>query len=214
MILRTFAIATVATLLWASAGRCDESSQTVTLFDGRSLDGWEGNTKWFRARKGAIVAGSLTEDIPRNEFLCTKGRYGDFELHVKAKLIGRGTNAGVQFRSSRIPNHHEVIGYQADIGTAGGSPIWGCLYDESRRRKMLAVGPVEDVKKILRPGQFHQYVIRCQGDSVRIWLEGKLMVDYREPDAKISREGIIGLQIHGGPPAEAWYKDITIRELK
>jgi hypothetical protein len=40
------------------------------------------------------------------------------------------------------------------------------------------------------------------------------MVDYTETDDKIDRGGIIGLQIHGGRPSEAWYKDITITELK
>lgn len=92
------------------------AGETVPLFDGKTLAGWEENLDWFRVADGSIVAGKLDQKIPRNEFLCTDKDYGDFELRLKFKVIGRGANAGVQFRSRRIPNHHEVKGYQADLG--------------------------------------------------------------------------------------------------
>lgn len=97
----------------------------VSLFDGKTLTGWEGNLKVFRVEDGAIVGGSQTEAIPNNEFLCSEKEYGDFELRLKAKLAGTGDNAGIQFRSARIPDHHEVIGYQCDMGSAWGRKIWG-----------------------------------------------------------------------------------------
>ena len=97
------------------------------LFDGKTLAGWEGNKEVFRIEDGAIVAGNLKQPIPQNEFLCTEKSYGDFELRLKAKLVGEGNNAGVQFRSKRIPNHHEVIGYQCDMGEAFGRNVWGAL---------------------------------------------------------------------------------------
>lgn len=167
----------------------------------------------FRVEKGAIVAGSQKSRIPNNEFLCTTKEYGDFELRLRARLVGAGKNAGVQFRSRRIPNHHEVIGYQCDMGVMSGKSIWGALYDESRRRKFLAVGDGAKIKKIFKPGDWNELVIRCQGPRIQIWLNGHQTVDYTEADNKISRRGIIGLQIHGGPPAEASYKDIRIKEL-
>ena len=68
----------------------------------------------------------------------TREAFGDFELRLEARLRGEGQNAGVQFRSARIPNDHEVIGYQCDMGRMDGRLIWGALYDESRRRRMLA----------------------------------------------------------------------------
>jgi len=42
----------------------------------------------------------------------------------------------------------------------------------------------------------------------------KRQVDYTETDDSIASTGIIGLQVHGGPPSEAWYKDITIKEIR
>ena len=69
------------------------------LFDGKSFEGWEGNRQVFQIRDGAIVGGSLQEKVVRNEFLTAKKRYGDFELRLQFKLLGKGANAGVQLRS-------------------------------------------------------------------------------------------------------------------
>ena len=158
---------------------------------------------------GDDVGGSLTERVPRNEFLCTKKEYANFELRLKFKLLGQGANAGVQIRSRRIPNHHEMIGYQADMGDGW----WGCLYDESRRRKVLAGPPKDQWKKFLKKDDWNAYTIRCTGRRIQLWINGHQTVDYTEPDEKIEQTGLIGLQIHGGPPSEAWYKDIMIKRL-
>lgn len=186
-------------------------SETIALFDGQSLRGWEGNTQWFRIEDGAIVAGSLKKNIPNNEFLCTTGQYRNFEMRLKVKLLGdqARANAGIQIRSRRIPNHHEMIGYQADMG----QHYWGCLYDESRRRKVLAQPDRADLKRILKQGEWNDYRIRCQDRRIQLWINGHQTVDYTEPDDGIEQTGIIGLQIHSGPPTEAWYRDITLRPL-
>jgi hypothetical protein len=183
----------------------------VSIFDGKTFSGWEGNRDFFRIEDGAIVGGNLKERIPRNEFLCTEKEYDDFELRLKVKLLGdAGTaNAGIQIRSRRIANHNEMIGYQADMG----QHYWGCLYDESRRRKVLAIADRAELDKVLKVGQWNDYVIRCEGKRIRLWINGCQTVDYTEPDDGIEQTGLIGLQIHSGPPSEAWYRDITIEEL-
>ena len=187
----------------------------VSLFDGKTLKGWEGKKGVFRVENKAIVAGNLQTKIPNNEFLCTTRRYSSFELRLQAKLIGEGRNAGIQFRSERIPDHHEVIGYQADIGVSGKDhSIWGALYDESRRRKFLQEGDQEKLKKAVRPDHWNDFIIRCEDTHIQIWVNEIQTVDYKEEAEKIATSGIIGLQIHSGPPAEAWYRNIRIRELK
>jgi len=179
------------------------------LFDGKTFDGWEGNLDVFRIEDGAIVGGSLKDRVKHNDFLTAKKEYADFELRLKFKLLGKGVNAGVQVRSRRVPNHHEMIGYQADLGGAW----WGCLYDESRRRKFVAKAPKEEWTKIVKKDDWNEYVIRCEGRRIQLWINGTQTVDYTEEDKKIEQTGLIGLQIHGGPPSEAWYKDIVIKEL-
>ena len=185
-------------------------SKPVSLFDGKTFDGWEGNLTIFRIEDGAIVGGSLKQKIARNEFLCTTRTFGDFELRLRFKLLGGDSaNAGVQFRTKRIPNDHEVIGYQADMG----SGWWGALYDESRRKKVLKGPDAAKMKAVVKAGDWNDYVIRAEGRRVQLWINGVQTVDYTEDDPSIESRGVICPQIHAGPPSEAWYKDITIREL-
>jgi hypothetical protein len=182
--------------------------KAAPLFDGKTLSGWEGDLKMFRIEDGAIVAGTLADKIARNEFLCTTRTYGDFELRLKVKLLGGDqANAGVQFRTSRIPNHHEVSGYQADMGTGW----WGALYDESRRNKVLQGPDRAKMKTVVKVDDWNDYVIRAEGKQVQLSLNGVQTVDYTEADPSIATSGVICVQIHSGPPSEAWYKDITLQ---
>jgi Domain of Unknown Function (DUF1080) len=185
------------------------------LFDGKSFqEEWEGNSEWFRVEDGAIVAGSLEKPIPHNEFLCTKKRFENFELRLEVKLRGQGNNAGVQFRTERIPNNTEVSGYQADIGNAFKRSVWGALYDESRRKKMLAEGPAESVAKWTKEGEWNELFVVANDSNIKIFLNGNPTIDYVEEDPMIAKTGIIGLQIHSGPPTEALYRNIRIKVSK
>ncbi len=197
LIVLAFATVTVATV------------KPRPLFDGKSFVGWEGNMKIFRIEDGAIVGGSMKAALPNNEFLCTTKRYSDFVLRAKFKVTGERVNAGIQFRSERIPNNHEVIGYQADIG----QNYWGALYDESRRKKVLVSPDAAALDKVLKRDDWNDYVIRAEGKRIRLSINGYQTVDYTEADDTIKQTGLICLQIHSGPPSEARYKDITIEEL-
>ena len=185
----------------------------VNLLANDSLAGWEGDANWFRSEDGVVIAGSLEKNIPHNFFLCSEQEYEDFELRLSAKLVGQGDNAGIQFRTAKLADSHEVSGYQADMGSAWDRPVWGSLYDESRRRKMLAEGDAEQVRKVLDKEGWNRFVIRCEGPRIRIWLNDLLTVDYTEEDEGIARKGVLALQIHGGAPAEARYRDLRIKQL-
>ena len=183
---------------------------STALFDGTTFTGWEGNRAHFRIEAGAIVGGTLAAPIERNEFLCTTREFTDFELRLKVKLLGGDkANAGIQLRTKRIPNHHEVIGYQADMGTGW----WGALYDESRRKKVLQGPDQAKMKAVIKDGDWNDYVIRAQGPRVQLSINGVQTVDYVEADPTVTGGGVICVQIHSGPPSEAWYRDITIADL-
>jgi hypothetical protein len=188
------------------------ASEPVRIFDGKTFKGWEGDTnKSFRIEDGAIVGGTMKAKIPRNEFLCTTRNYTNFVLRLKFKLLGGlAANAGVQIRTKRIPNHYEVSGYQADMGDPSW---WGCLYDESRRNKVLAKSNIDEVNKVLKRDDWNDYIIRCEGKRIVLALNGQQTVDYTETEPNIPDFGVIAVQIHAGPPSEAWYKDIAIEEL-
>ena len=199
-------------LLLALSTAANAAEKPVPLFNGKDLTGWEGDTaKTWRVEEGAIVGGSLDAVVPRNEFLCTTKTYGDFELKLKFKLLGDKdkANAGIQFRTRRIPKHHEVSGYQADIGAG----YWGALYDESRRNKILAAPKGVDMARVVKVDDWNEYTIRAQGPRIQLWLNGTKTVDYTETDPKIDVTGVIALQVHGGAKSKVMYKDITIEEL-
>ena len=142
-------------------GACTHQAGSVSLFDGYSLDGWEGDTQnVWRVENQTIVGGSL-DGNSRNEFLTTKQSYDHFRLTLEYKLIGTEgfVNGGVQFRSRRISgSQNEMVGYQADIG-AGWS---GSLYDESRRKIMLAEADKKRMARIEKPGEWNRYEILAQ----------------------------------------------------
>ncbi len=178
----------------------------AALFDGKSLDGWEGNTELWSARDGMIVGDS--PGIKQNEFLATKKEYGDFELRLEFKLHNGTGNTGIQFRSKRLPDSSAVEGYQADIGQR----FWGCLYDEHRRRKVLVQAP-EELNKVLKKDDWNTYLIRAQGDHILMVVNGIRTVDYHEPDDSIARKGIIALQVHSGPAMRIDFRNIRLREI-
>lgn len=198
---------------WTMA-RGPDDARPQRLFDGKSFAGWEGDTtRVWRIENGAITAGSLETAAPRNEFLATEQEFENFDLRLRFKIVGEEkVNAGVQFRTRRIPAHHEVSGFQADIGPG----VDGHLYDESRRKRMLASPDKQTVQKALQSvadDGWHTYRIRAEGDRIQLWLNGVQTVDYVEKDPEIERMGIIALQIHGGMRAIISYKDIEITEL-
>ncbi len=201
----------IGSLAYADSPHTDAPNEDgfQPIFDGQSFAGWHGNTDWFRIEDQQIVAGSLERDIPRNEFLRTDKQYADFELRLQFKLIGEKPNAGVQFRTQEIPDDHEVSGYQADLG-----PGWyGCLYDESRRRKVLAGPPADRREAPIKAGQWNDYRIRCQGRRIQLWINGTQTVDYTEADESIPQSGIIAVQVHSGAPMEARYRNLRIKAL-
>jgi putative membrane-bound dehydrogenase-like protein len=183
----------------------------VSLFDGQTLAGWEGDPAWWRVEGGELRGGSATQNVPRNFFLATEKSYQNFDLRVKLRLTGTGfVNSGVQIRSVRVPGNTEMSGYQVDFG-----PGWyGKLYDESRRNKVIADST--DPKAALaavKEGDWNEYRILAEGRRIRSWINGVPALDYTEADPKIATDGRIGIQIHGGGKAVVQAKDITIEEL-
>ena len=181
------------------------------IFNGKDFKGWEGNTKWFRVENEAVVAGNLNQKIPHNFFLTYEKELYNFELHLDFKAVGKEKiNGGIQFRSKRIPNHHEMIGYQADIY----EDLSGNIYDESRRRKFVNKILIQDADTILKKDGWNHYVIECRERKIKLYLNGYLTASFEESDTAISKvKGLIGLQVHGGPPVELHYKNIYLKEF-
>ena len=189
------------TTIWA-----DEANDRP-LFNQKDLTGWEGDFSIWKVVDGVIVGDS--PGIKHNQFLTTKDEFSDFELKLEFRLKDGVGNSGVQFRTKRVPGSTEVSGYQADIG----ENYWGCLYDESRRNKVLVKAPTE-FESSLKKGDWNEYVIRAVGDHIVLKMNGVTTVDYREPDKQIDRSGIIALQVHSGGPLKVEFRNLRIKSLK
>lgn len=177
------------------------------LFNGRDLDGWQVDTPGlWQVRDGALVGEH--DGLKYNDFLRTKRHYRNFELRLKFRLVNGEGNSGIQFRSKPVRDSHEVEGYQADIG----AQYWGCLYDESRRKRILAQAPATMLEG-LDKSAWNEYVITARDNRITLELNGKRTVDYTETEPGMDVAGFIALQVHSGPKIEVWFKDVMIREL-
>lgn len=185
----------------------------VSLFDGKTLAGWEGNPRVWRVEDGALTGGSLTETVKVNEFLATTRDYTDFVVRFQIKLVGTEgfVNSGFQIRSQRVPNSSEMIGFQCDFGDP---TWWGAIYDESRRNRVLSPSNMAALGPVIRRNDWNDYVIRADGPRMTTWINGVLGTDYREPDPSMPLTGKLGIQIHGGAKAVVQVRNIAIEERR
>lgn len=175
--------------------------------DGKSLTGWEGSDRHWKAFDGAIV-GTSDGKLEHNTFLATKRRYRDFEMTFQVRLKNGIGNSGLQFRSELFQRDGwRVKGPQADIC----DKHYGSLYGENFGG-MMQDADHERIRPTLRLDDFNDYSVRAVGKKVTIKVNGVVAVD-KEFD-KLPPEGIIALQLHTGPAMEVAFKNIKIKELK
>ena len=190
-----------------------EESKLVSLFDGKTLEGWDSNEGIWRIEDGAITAGSHEKNFPRNEFVCTQKSYANFELTLKIKCSGDletgQVNSGIQIRSARLPNG-SVAGYQIDCG----KDWFGKIFDEHRRR-LIYDKPLNEQTLLDGVDTFgwNEYRILAEGPRIQVWINGIKATDYTETNPLIPLNGIIAPQIHKGGHVMVQFKEVMIREL-
>ncbi|MCC6488315.1 MAG: DUF1080 domain-containing protein [Candidatus Hydrogenedentes bacterium] len=189
----------------------EKTEEFKPLFNGKDLTGWDGDSRLWRVENGEIVGSTEGVKIEHNTFLSTKEAYSDFILKAKVKL--RNHNSGIQFRSEQHPDY-VVGGYQADIAE---QTYFGMLYEEKKRGIMdywKSMTPEEQAKTQtnVKQGDWNEYEIICEGDSVKLILNGNVTCDITDPEG--AKTGIIALQLHAGPAMEVRFKDISIKDLK
>src|SRR5437868_277308 len=183
-----------------------------SLFDGKTLVGWEGNDKLWRVEDACITGGSYDETVKQNEFIASIRDYTNFIVRFQIKLTGSNgfINSGFQIRSQRVPNNSEMAGYQCDYG----EPTWyGCVYDESRRNKVMSPSDMEALRPVIKLNDWNDYVIRADGPRITTWINGVMGTDYTEADPSIPDWGKFGIQVHGGGKTVVQVRKIYIEEL-
>jgi len=219
----------LALLLLVSSAATAAEPKFVSLFDGKTLKGWQqcnGQAK-YEVVNGTIV-GTTAEGSP-NSFLCTTRDYGDFVLEFET-LTDPALNSGVQIRSHRygaeqVTNIFDgkqtvsrkqpagrVYGYQVEIANEKSGASGG-IYDEARRGWLhnIAADPV--ASKAFKDNQWNKYRIEAKGDRMRVWINGVPCADVTDP---LDQSGFIALQVHsynGDKPAQVRWRNIRIQDL-
>jgi putative membrane-bound dehydrogenase-like protein len=186
----------------------------VSLFDGKTLDGWDYDPAMWRVEDGVITGGSTTEKIKKNDFISTKKSYMNFELKLKIKVSGDPKtgmlNSGIQIRSVREGS--AMSGYQVDCGAGW----FGKIYDEHRRNKVIWAPTPEQqaaLDKAIDVFGWNEYRIRAEGPRIQTWINGVHCMDYTETDPNIALDGHIAPQVHSGGVCLVQVKEVTIEEL-
>jgi hypothetical protein len=207
-----------------------------SIFDGSTLRGWDGDPEFWRAENGTIVGESTAQrPLKQNTFLIWRGgEPNDFELKVEFRI--NATNSGIQFRSVQVPPGGDVgrwvmKGYQADIDFA--NEYTGQMYEE-RGRGILArrgqaayipdggrpreIGRLQqtdnELKALIRIGGWNQVHIVARGSTIFQILNGavsSLVVD--DDVANRASTGLIGLQMHVGPPMKVEFRNVWLRRV-
>lgn len=178
-----------------------QPNESVALFNGEDLSGWNGNFENWDVKDGMIV-GKFTQ-IPQNQFIWHDRVVEDFRLTLQVRIVSEQGNSGVQFRSEALPGGH-VRGPQADIGEG----YWGKLYEEHGRAWLW---DDDRCARHVNTNGWNEYEILAVGGQIQTALNGHLCVDLDDP--YITRSGIIALQLHAGwAPSEIHFKDIVLEE--
>jgi hypothetical protein len=202
-----------------------------SIFDGKSLAGWDGDPGFWRVEGGALVGQTSTEKQPeQNTFLIWRGgKPADFELKMQFKLTG--FNSGIQIRSVELPDIKWAMkGYQADMD--GVQQFTGQIYEE-RGREFLAmrgqfsyipeggkpglvgsVGDGEELKKLIKGEDWNDLHLIARGNTIVQLLNGRItsmLIDDDKEGRKM--DGLIGIQVHKGPPMKIEVRNIRLKKL-
>lgn len=183
----------------------------VLLFDGKTLNGWEGDPALWSVRDGAIVGSTERRRIEGPVDLYHKTEFTDFILKADMKL--RNGNSGIQFRSGLLPGWR-MLGYQADAcdeGEQKNGPAWGNFYEQYGRGRGIMKDPLEGWNKaraVVRRGDWNTYEILANKKRIQLKLNGVVTIDAEDDRAST---GMIGIQLHQGAPMEVYVRNVKVK---
>ncbi len=201
-----------------------------SIFDG-TLKNWDGDPKIWRVEDNTIV-GETTKDnaLKLNTFIIYRGdKPKDFELKLEFRM--NSTNSGVQYRSVELPDVGKWVlkGYQADMDFVNTHT--GMLYEERGRGIMAqrgqmtyaetgknarVIGQLQDgnqLKGYININGWNHFHVIARGNLVTHVLNGHVTAAMIDDDTeKRTLEGLIGLQMHVGPPMKVEFRNIFLKK--
>lgn len=203
-----------------------------SLFNGRDLRGWEGDSRIWSVRDGAITGQTTPEvRISGNEFLVWKDEIEDFEVRLQFRL--EGGNSGIYYHARKRPagqtKGEALVGTQADLSADGR---WTGVIMEYTLREILAergqkvliptngqpevvsrAGDAGDLLAAVKAGEWNRYTVVARGGHVTLRINDTLMCELDDRDPRRLLRGWLGLQVHTGPPMRVQFKDIYLKRF-
>ena len=181
-------------------------SETIKLFNGTDLEGWEGHPELWSVKDGVIIARS-DKPIPVSTYLLTKRKFSDFRLTCEVKLVESEMHSGIALWGQAFPEKGDKYTYKGHLVMFPSG--WG-MYDLYRRAGALGVDGAP-AKKVGHQHDWNKLEILAQGNRIRVVVNGHLVVDWRDPHPEMVAEGPIGLQLHSNKvPQEIQFKDLEL----
>ena len=202
------ALAAIALAIFsAPAAPAPADSETIDLFDGKDLDGWEGHDKYWSVVDGAIV-GKNTEEVPVSTYLFTKKKFTDFRLKARVKLVTSEMHSGIAFWGKAAPEKGDKYTYMGHLVMFPSG--WG-MYDLHRRGGLPVDGKPAMKASEGRQHDWNDLEILATGMRVRVAVNGVAVVDFTDPKPELVAEGPIALQLHSNKvPQEVQFKDLVV----
>ena len=193
-----------------------DSERFVSLFDGKTLDGWRrvNGSAEYHVEDGCIV-GVCDPNSKMNTFLRTERTFKDFIFTVQMKFDVAG-NSGIQFRSLQRDGDGRGYGYQCETDKNPQRGWSGGIYDEARRGWLYTLAGKERAKarQAFDHDGWNTYVIKAQGRRLQTWVNGVPCADFVDlDDDAFTPEGFIALQVHSGKQGTIRWRHIKIRVL-
>jgi hypothetical protein len=183
----------------ATAGK-DGKSETIKLFNGKNLEGWEGYKEYWSVDHGEIV-GKNTEPVKYSTYLLTKHKFRNFRLTLSAKLEkGSEMHSGVAIWGRVFTMPDKVTDPKAAKteytyqGHLVMFPSGYGMYDLYRRGGLPVDG--KPAQKVGKQHDWNDIEILALGNRIRVAINGADVVDYTEKMTDTIMEGPIGLQLH------------------
>ncbi len=224
-LLASFAVTGLLALAWtepASAGKDKKDapvvpprqgkSETIQLFNGKDLTGWEGYKDLWSVKDGVIVAKN-TSPLKFSTYLLTPQKFSDFRLTFAAKLVESEMHSGVAFWGEVRPSvSKDPVKDRSEYTYAGHLVMfpsgWGMFDLFGRNGLPVNGGPA---KKAGKQHDWNDMEILAQGNRVRFAVNGQAVVDWRDPEPQRIKEGPIGLQLHSNNvPQEIHFKGLVL----
>ncbi len=188
----------------------------IDLISGETLDAWKVPSARWQLKEGSIVGESGAERLSTPEWIYTKQSFSNFEFTCELKLTGDNRrNTGIYYRVKPVSyrgRFEAPSGYEFDAA-ATGDRLTGSVGDYYVRPSLRISADSAVISKVYNSDNWNRMTIRARGDRLEYWINGIKVMDYRDPDPKGSRDGVIGFQMHDGSVMKAEYRNIRVLPL-